>query len=127
METTLIILKPDTVQRGLCGRVISRFEEKGLKIVGMKMMQIDGDLAGLARSALPGGYRTPLTLRYRLPRLEGNPAESDTEYRFKLYIPRKALSTGHSAVAALAASTALAFREILNSQELRPFLAPEEP
>jgi nucleoside-diphosphate kinase len=45
METTLIILKPDAVQRGLCGRIISRFEEKGLQIVGMKLMQISSDLA----------------------------------------------------------------------------------
>lgn len=45
MQTTLIILKPDAVQRGLMGRIISRFEEKGLQIVGMKMMTISQDLA----------------------------------------------------------------------------------
>ncbi len=45
METTLIILKPDAVQRGLMGRIISRFEDKGLQIVGSKMMQISQDLA----------------------------------------------------------------------------------
>ncbi len=39
-EKTLIILKPDAVHRGLMGEVISRFEKKGLKIVGMKMMQL---------------------------------------------------------------------------------------
>ena len=46
METTLIILKPDAVQRGLMGRILSRFEDKGLKIVGMKMMVIPMELAG---------------------------------------------------------------------------------
>jgi hypothetical protein len=40
METTLIILKPDAVQRGLMGQIITRFEDKGLQIVGAKMMQI---------------------------------------------------------------------------------------
>jgi nucleoside-diphosphate kinase len=45
METTLIILKPDAVQRGLMGRVISRFEEKGLQIVGAKLMRISQQLA----------------------------------------------------------------------------------
>ena len=45
METTLIILKPDAVQRGLMGKIITRFEEKGLQIVGAKMMQISQDLA----------------------------------------------------------------------------------
>ena len=41
METTLVLLKPDTVQRSLIGQVISRFEAKWLKIVWMKMMQLD--------------------------------------------------------------------------------------
>lgn len=45
METTLIILKPDAVQRGLMGQILTRFEEKGLQVVGMKMMTISGDLA----------------------------------------------------------------------------------
>jgi len=45
METTLIILKPDAVQRGLMGRIISRFEDKGLQIVGSKLTHISGELA----------------------------------------------------------------------------------
>ena len=45
METTLIILKPDAVQRGLMGKIITRFEEKGLAIVGMKMITISQELA----------------------------------------------------------------------------------
>ncbi len=45
METTLIILKPDAVQRGLIGRIISRLEDKGLQVVGAKMMLIGRDLA----------------------------------------------------------------------------------
>ena len=45
MERTLIILKPDAVQRGLCGEIVTRFEKKGLQIVGMKMMRIGQQLA----------------------------------------------------------------------------------
>jgi len=45
VETTLSILKPDAVQRGLMGRIISRFEDKGLQIVGCKLMQISEQLA----------------------------------------------------------------------------------
>ncbi|MDD3645987.1 MAG: nucleoside-diphosphate kinase [Candidatus Gracilibacteria bacterium] len=41
MQTTLILLKPDTVERGLIGQVISRLENKGLTLVGLKMMQLD--------------------------------------------------------------------------------------
>jgi nucleoside-diphosphate kinase len=44
-ERTLILLKPDAVQRRLCGRILQRFEEKGLKIAGMKLMQITRPLA----------------------------------------------------------------------------------
>jgi nucleoside-diphosphate kinase len=46
MQRTLVLCKPDTVQRGLVGRVVSRFEEKGLKITGMKMLRVDESLAG---------------------------------------------------------------------------------
>src|SRR5690554_2683300 len=45
METTLIIFKPDAVQRGLCGRILSRSEDKGLQIVGCKLMKIPVSLA----------------------------------------------------------------------------------
>ncbi len=44
-QRTLVLCKPDTVQRQLVGRVISRLEEKGLKIVGLKMLRVDEDLA----------------------------------------------------------------------------------
>jgi len=45
MEKTLIILKPDAIQRRLLGKIISRFEEKGFQIVGMKMFLISESLA----------------------------------------------------------------------------------
>lgn len=44
MEKTLVILKPGTLQRELVGKVISRFERKGLQICGMKMMQLTDEL-----------------------------------------------------------------------------------
>ena len=45
MERTLVIIKPDGVQRGLIGPIITRLERRGLKITAMKMIQIDYDLA----------------------------------------------------------------------------------
>ncbi len=45
MERTLVIVKPDGVQRGLIGPVMSKLEKRGLKIVAMKMIRIDRDLA----------------------------------------------------------------------------------
>ncbi len=44
-QRTLVLLKPDTVRRGLVGQVLSRFEAKGLTIVAMEHRTIDGDLA----------------------------------------------------------------------------------
>ena len=45
MERTLIILKPDAVQRGLIGEILTRFEKKGLQIVGLKAMKIPAQTA----------------------------------------------------------------------------------
>jgi nucleoside-diphosphate kinase len=45
LERTLVIIKPDAVQRGLIGEIIARFERRGLRIGGMKLMQIDEPLA----------------------------------------------------------------------------------
>ena len=45
-EKTLVLLKPDAVQRGLVGEIIARFEKAGFKIIGMKMVYADKELAG---------------------------------------------------------------------------------
>ena len=45
MERTLVIIKPDAVQRGLIGEIINRFERRGLKLAGMKLIHIDEELA----------------------------------------------------------------------------------
>ena len=46
MEKTLVLVKPDGVQRGLSGEIISRFENRGLKLIGLKLMQVSEELAG---------------------------------------------------------------------------------
>jgi nucleoside-diphosphate kinase len=45
MEKTLILVKPDGVQRGLMGEIIGRFERRGLKLMGMKFLQMSRALA----------------------------------------------------------------------------------
>ncbi|WP_420642653.1 nucleoside-diphosphate kinase [Candidatus Leptofilum sp.] len=45
MERTLILVKPDGVQRGLMGEIVGRFERRGLKLIGMKFIQMDESLA----------------------------------------------------------------------------------
>lgn len=44
-ERTLVLVKPDGVQRLLAGRILARFEERGLKLVGLKLVAVDRDLA----------------------------------------------------------------------------------
>ena len=44
-ERTFVIIKPDAVQRGLAGEIISRFEKKGIKIVAMKLVSVSKELA----------------------------------------------------------------------------------
>jgi nucleoside-diphosphate kinase len=44
-ERTLVLIKPDAVQRVLTGRILARFEERGLKLVGLKLVRVGRDLA----------------------------------------------------------------------------------
>ena len=44
-ERTLVLIKPDGVQRQLTGRILARYEERGLKVVGLKLVRVDRDLA----------------------------------------------------------------------------------
>ena len=46
IERTLVLIKPDGVQRGLIGEIIARFERCGLKIIGMKLVYASKELAG---------------------------------------------------------------------------------
>ncbi|MGC7871603.1 nucleoside-diphosphate kinase [Desulfosporosinus sp. SYSU MS00001] len=45
MERTFLMLKPDAIQRGLVGRIIAKLEDKGFKLVGLKLLQVDRALA----------------------------------------------------------------------------------
>ena len=51
IERTLVLIKPDGVQRGLAGTVLSRLEQKGLKLVALKMLHVSDDLASRHYSA----------------------------------------------------------------------------
>ena len=63
MEKTLVILKPCTVQRGLIGEIVTRFEKKGLRLAGMKMVWLTDEIlsehyAHLKKSLSSNGSRT---------------------------------------------------------------------
>ena len=54
MEITLVILKPSAIQRGIMGEIISRFERKGIQIVGMKMVELTDEILNEHYSHLAG-------------------------------------------------------------------------
>jgi nucleoside-diphosphate kinase len=63
-ERTLVIVKPDGVQRGLIGPILSRLEARGLKIVGLKLVQVSQDLAARHYAEHEGKPFYPGLLRY---------------------------------------------------------------
>jgi len=71
-ERTLVVLKPDAVARGLTGRIIQRFEDASLKIIGMKMREMDADFTrkhyfDLEERLGPGVYRATAEFMQRGP------------------------------------------------------------
>lgn len=47
MQRTVVLVKPDGLQRGLIGEIVGRFERKGLKLIGLKMMRLNDDILDL--------------------------------------------------------------------------------
>jgi len=64
MERTLVLIKPDAVQRGLIGRILARFEDKGLKVVGLKFMGLTDALLNEHYSHLADKPFFPGTKRF---------------------------------------------------------------
>jgi hypothetical protein len=63
-ERTFLMLKPDAVQRGLAGQIIGRFEQKGFKLVAMKLMRASVDLLGKHYADLSKKPFFPELIRY---------------------------------------------------------------
>jgi hypothetical protein len=77
------------------------------------------ELGRLGATHLPAAYRTPLSLRFRMADTDVASAEATVEVRFKLVIPRSALSAGPDAIEALAGTTVGAFERLLLEDRLR--------
>jgi hypothetical protein len=111
----------DETTRGLAGNVALVVDLEPLGVLGdvPDMLRV---LGGLSTEFLPPGYRTPVTLRFRLDDGAQEPGEADAEARFKLRLPKSVLEAGASAVAALASSTVRSLEELMNSAELSAYL-----
>lgn len=108
----------DETSRGLTGNLALVVDLRDLGEIGSVEEHLDR-LSRMAEEGLPRGYRTPVTLRFRL-RDGGRPArEAGTEVRFKLRIPVTAVEAGSSAVSALASATVKSFEALLARPELR--------
>ena len=65
MDRTLVLIKPDGVQRGLMGEVITRLEQRGLRLVGAKFMQVSQELAAVQECLfVPFAIGDDVTLRW---------------------------------------------------------------
>lgn len=64
MERTLVIIKPDGVQRGLIGPIVTRLERRGLRIAGMKLIQVSEELARQHYAAHDGKSFFPGLIRF---------------------------------------------------------------
>jgi hypothetical protein len=111
----------DETTRGLRGNLALVLDGPELEGLGPPGDVLEG-LAEVARRFLPPRYRTPITLRFRLPNLDTSGGEAETEYRIKLQIPAEACNAGQEAVSALASAVAGAFQALLESGELTPYM-----
>lgn len=112
LETVSIEGYLDETSRGLRGNLGLVADVRPLWELSSVPRALDG-LAELARTHLPEGYDTPLTLRLRLPKADEPAREAELEARIKLRIPRAAVEAGTSAVSALASAAVQAFEALL--------------
>ncbi len=111
----------DETSRGLQGNlalVVELEEVEGLP----GTPSLVGSLAELAAAHLPEGYRTPISLRYRLADSDTSVTRLQVEARIKLRIPGAAVEAGANAVSALSAATARSFEAVLADARMRALL-----
>jgi hypothetical protein len=111
----------DETSRGLSGDLALVVDARPLGELGDARTRL-ADLTRLGAAFLPEGYKRPVTLRFRLERLEDAPEAASSEIRFKLRIPDVAIAAGGRTLEALASATASAFTRVLSDPGLLPFL-----
>jgi len=111
----------DETSKGITGNLALVVDMEALGGLG-DVGEVIGVLGKLSTGFLPSGYRTPVTLRFRLDDGARDPAEAESEVRFKLRFPKAALEAGASAIAALASATVRAFEALMQSPDLTQYL-----
>lgn len=115
----------DETSRGLTGNIALVVDLVALRDLGEpgEALRILGTLSS---AALPSKSRNPLTLRLRLEDGSSDPAEAETEVRFKLRLPKDVIAAGPASIQRLAATTVGAFETIIASVELSRYVAHDE-
>ncbi|MFP3949326.1 MAG: hypothetical protein ACOC8K_03980 [Gemmatimonadota bacterium] len=108
----------DETSRGLKGNLALVLDAPPLGEME-RVEDVVGTLGSMGNRVLPKEYRRPLTLRFRIADVAGEPSEAGAEVRFKIHIPSAALSAGRTAVVAVARAAVDAFEELLKTDELR--------
>lgn len=114
----------DETSSGLAGNLALVVELRPLRELG-DVPELLATLRRLADDTLPPEYRTPVTLRFRLEKVQRDPTTATSEARFKLHIPSDAVRTGSRAVTGLASAGVTAFGRLLDDPSLRG-LCPDE-
>ncbi|HZD04068.1 MAG TPA: hypothetical protein VE173_04095 [Longimicrobiales bacterium] len=112
----------DETSRGLRGNLALVLDGPDLGSLGDPRTVL-ARLGGAASRRLLEGYRTPVTLRLRLPDGGADPGNASTEIRFKLRIPGAAVDAGPSAVTALATASVRAFESLVVDPVVRDYLS----
>lgn len=111
----------DETPRGLHGNLALVADGRTLEELGDPAAAL-GALGEAAAERLPAGYRTPVTVRLRLPDGTADPADAELEIRFKLRIPSTAIEAGGSAVSALASAAVRAFESLATHPHVRRYV-----
>lgn len=120
-ETVSLDVFLDETAKGLSGNLALVLDGPSLDVLGDAKATL-GALAEVAGRGLPGGFRTPLTLRLLLQAPDADPGSAEAEIRFKVRIPRGTIGEGPSAVTSMAGTAATSLRELLARSELAPYL-----
>ena len=123
-ETVSVDVYLDETPRGLQGNLALVMDGPPLHALGDPEEALRA-LGSAAAETLPRGYRTPVTLRLRIPDGKADAAEAELEVRFKLRIPATAVEAGPSAVSALASSAVRAFEALAGHAGIQPYVVVE--
>lgn len=122
-DDTSVDVYLDETSSGLKGNLALVMDGPDLGALGDPVAAMEV-LGRAASECLPEGYRTPVTLRFRLPDATTAASDASSEIRFKLRIPRAAVDAGASAVSALASATVRSFEELLRHPGVRGHRPP---